>query len=271
MLAPGNAPDVASWLSRSALLRAVRGTEWGDFLDYVSPSFFEVVPARSLWTQGREIAANATRGGAFAELLRELDAVLAARGVAVRPRDALPGTGSTPPDRAAHPRARGQRVIELYFAQLFGSGSAALDLRGGRFAEAAPPDDEAEAELVWAPRPFYVVWDEEFIDAVRDLYGGFYRDQTERFRSGLERLGLGPAEDVFRAHFGEGDQRAVRFRTRVFQSTFHEVFVRCRDAGVSLHRNFLPLGLYLGCLYDHLEPLGEAFDVRAAFERAAGP
>lgn len=259
---------MASWLSRSALLRAVRGTEWGDFLDYVSPSFFDVVPARSLWTQGREIAANAASGRGFERLLHDLGAVLAERGVAVRPRDALPRQGSTPPERAADPRARGQQVLELYFAQLFGADSAALDLRGGRFAEAA--GEGGEAGLVWAPRPFYVEWDGDFIGAVRDLYGGFYCDETERFRSGLERLGLGPAEDVFRAHFGEGDQRAVRFETRVFQSTFHEVFVRCRDAGVSLHRNFLPLGLYLGCLYDHLEPLGEAFDVRAAFQRAAG-
>ncbi len=45
--------------------------------------------------------------------------------------------------------------------------------------------------------------------------------------------------------------------------------MRCRDERVSLHRNFLALGLYLACLYDGLEGRGP-LDVRDAFERATG-
>jgi hypothetical protein len=52
-------------------------------------------------------------------------------------------------------------------------------------------------------------------------------------------------------------------------STFHQVFVLCRDAKQSLHPDFLPLGLYLATLYDHLERLGAAVDVLAAFEKAS--
>ena len=91
---------------------------------------------------------------------------------------------------------------------------------------------------------------------------------------------MDPLDDILLLHtfckkcshfgFGEDDQRAVRFRSTVFHSTFHQAFVSCRDAGVSLHRNFLALGIYLACLYDLLEALDLEFDVRDAFERGVG-
>ena len=102
------------------------------------------------------------------------------------------------------------------------------------------------------------------------MYRGFYGEDDALFERGVRALHLEPATDVLRAHFGEGDQRAVVFETKVFHSSFHDVFVRCRDEGVSLHRNFLALGLYLACLYDALEGRGP-LDVRDAFERSAGP
>ncbi|HKJ23247.1 MAG TPA: hypothetical protein VKB65_00395 [Myxococcota bacterium] len=40
------------------LLRSLRGTEGSHLTDYVSPSFFEVLPARVLWRQLRELAAS---------------------------------------------------------------------------------------------------------------------------------------------------------------------------------------------------------------------
>jgi hypothetical protein len=97
---------------------------------------------------------------------------------------------------------------------------------------------------------------------------GAYRDDKSAFRAGLEALNLSHAEDVFVKHFGDG-QRAVRFEVKHFVSTFHQVFVRCRDAGTRLHADFLLLGLYLATLYDHLEQLGVAVDVVSAFEQAS--
>ena len=75
------------------------------------------------------------------------------------------------------------------------------------------------------------------------------------------------AEHVFRQHFGDG-QGTVRFQVKHFVSTFHRVFVLCRDQKTQLHPDFLPLGLYLASLYDHEERLGAAVDVAAAFENA---
>jgi len=245
------------------LLRSLRGTEWSQLVDYVSPSFFEVLPARVLWTALRELGGNAADGERFRVTQRAAQRGLAELGclVEIGP-DLVEGpTDVDALDEAAR-RARGQRVLHLYFAQLLGSPDALLDLRASRFRGGAGP-------LVWSPRPLWLRWDPAFLEGLRDLYGGFYGDDDGRFRAALEALDIDPAEDVFRAHFGADDQRAVRFEAAAFQATFHEAFVRCRDAGVRLHPNFLALGIYLGCLYDHLEALGLALDVREAWNSCA--
>ena len=242
---------------RGMLLGAVRGTEWSQFLDYVTPSFFEVVGVRDLLSQGQELASNLTNGRGFDELRATQSRVLGERDLPVQivaSPAAEPGGGDE--------RALGQRILEVYFGQIFANDAAILDLRGNGWSW--PAQEEAPT---WRPRALWVRWEPEFLVAVRDLYRGFYEDDEATFSRGLRALRLESAADVLRAHFGEGDQRSVRFETRVFHSSFHDVFVRCRDEGISLHRNFLALGLYLACLYDGLEPLG-ALDVRDAYERA---
>lgn len=47
------------------LLRSLRGSEWSQLADHVSPSFFEVLPARTLWRQARELGGNLTDGKHF--------------------------------------------------------------------------------------------------------------------------------------------------------------------------------------------------------------
>jgi hypothetical protein len=251
--------------SESMVLRTLRGTEWSQLGDYVSPSFFEVLPARALWAQLRELGGNARDGRGFAVAARAVETHLASLGSPVRiggeGDGAAPGLDAL--DEAGR-RARGQRVLEVYFAQLVGAPATILDLRASRFEGRA--DD-----LHWRPRPLWLRWEPDFLEGLRDLYAGFYDGDDARFRAALAALGLSAAEDVFREHFGGDDQSAVRFEAATFQATFHEAFVRCRDEGTRLHRNFLALGIYLGCLYDHLEALGLAFDVRAAWQRASAP
>ncbi len=245
--------------NRGMLLKAVRGTEWSQFLDYVTPSFFDVVGVRDLLSQGREMAGNLADGRGFDVLRARQARALGERGVAVQLVPSHDGA-QEPGDE----RALGQRILEVYFGQLFASDATILDLRGARWASSADADAPS-----WFPRALWIRWQPEFLAAVRDMYRGFYCDDDALFDRGIQALRLEPAADVLRAHFGEGDQREVRFETRVFHSSFHEVFVRCRDEGVTLHRNFLALGLYLACLYDGLEDRGP-LDVRDAFERVAG-
>ncbi|MEM7413810.1 MAG: hypothetical protein AAF430_26515 [Myxococcota bacterium] len=241
--------------SHGLLARIARNTEWSQLLDFVSPSLFDVMPLRTLLGQGRELASNATRP--LNPLRDAVQARLEAAEIDVRivaSHDAAP----PPPEQCL---AMGQRALEVYFAQLAEGDVTLLDLRYACWSR------PAEGPLLWAPRPAWIRWDPTFIDGVRQLYRGFYRDDDGAYRKGVEILGLGEAGDLLRKHFGEGDQRAVRFDTGVFQTTFHQVFVRCRDRGLSLHGNFLALGVYLATLYDLLEGLDEAFDVRDAYDR----
>jgi hypothetical protein len=151
-------------------------------------------------------------------------------------------------------------VLELYFHQLFRGQTVLLDLRNSAFTGAGE-------KLIWHPASWLAEWSPEFISALRDIYRGFYAHDDALFRSGLAALSLTHSEDLFRKHFG-GDQARMTFRTVDFVDTFHQVFQRCKQARVALHADFLPLGIYLAALYDHLEDLAVAVDVAAAFERA---
>ncbi len=255
------------WLggTPALLARTLRDAEWKPLLDFVTPAFFEVMPARALLGQGRELVGNARDRERFRAVTERSQRALDARGVAVRlePDEDAEGPRELAEQPEAERRARGQRVLEIYFAQLLGSEVALLDLRADRFAGDGP-------DLAWRPGPYYVAWDGAFLDALRRLYRGFYRDDEAMLAGALATLRLEGARDVLLGHFGAGDQTTVRFDRRHFQSSFHDVFVHCKEAGIRLHANFLPLGVYLATLYDHLALLDAAFDVRAAFERADG-
>jgi hypothetical protein len=182
----------------------------------------------------------------------------------------------------------------FYFHQLLHHDVALLDLRADRFREDGAREDGARedgaredgptvdgapsegAPTLWRPGWLFVRWDPAFLAALRDLYAGFYLEDPPRFDAAIARLSLEPARDVFLEHFGGGDQREVRFERATFVHTFHDAFLACRDAPAGpggapraqLHGNFLALGLYLATLYEHLERLGLAFDVRSAYTAA---
>jgi hypothetical protein len=221
---------------------------------FVSPAFFEVVPARRMWRRARGLIADSK------------DAELVARARAERQRHVqqagLPfRIVSDAPKRKATPSTFAQRIAELYFHQLFTGKYVLVDLRAQAFA---PEGDQ----LLWQPSPWVVVFADDLIEPLRDVYTGFYRHDDARFRAGLAALNLSDCEDLFRKHFGE-DQRHVRFVVPEFVATFHEIFLRCKQQRVRLHPDFLPLGAYLAALYDHLEKLGVEVDVASAFASAA--
>jgi hypothetical protein len=197
------------------------------------------------------------RRRAFIQARAGLEQRLRDRGLPIR-FGVASGTG------AANPQQRGQWLLELFFHQLLHADEALLDLRFDRFSEQG-------AELVWNPRPLLAKWDSDFLAALRDVYVGYYEDDSTKFRSALDRLGVRCAEEIFAAQFARRDQQSVAFRLSDFRRTFHDTFVRCRDCRSTLHGGFVPFGIYLAFLYEHLERLDGKYDVICAFRASRSP
>lgn len=248
----------------SLIRMAAKGTNWSDFLDYASPALFEVMPVRALSTQCRELISNGSDDERFSRALRSTAVCLRDRGIEVDVGRAASQDARRPLAGLAEGARReaGQRVLEIYFAQVFGNDQAILDLR----AESFSCNDSAA--LSWNPRAIYVQWQPEFLDGLRDLYGGFYLEEPRRLERGLNQLGMNEGRDALLGLLGRDNPRGVRFDTAEFHRGFHDMFLRYRDRGVALHRNFLALGIYLVCVYNALESLELAFDVARAVERA---
>lgn len=243
---------------------ALRGTSWSHLLDYASPALFDVIPARALLAQSRELFSNRSDSKRFSEIRERIGALLHERGIDVqvlhgpRPSGELPLTELPEQIRSDI----GQRILEIFFTQLFGGQDALLDLRGEKFAAAKA------GALHWRPGALYVHWQPEFLKGLRELYIGFYLGDDTRFDAGLQQLNMAGSGSALRNLLGRDDPRNTRFDIDSFHENFHELFVSYRDRGVPLHRNFLPLGVSLMCLYSTLDSLDVALDVRAAVDRA---
>jgi hypothetical protein len=159
------------------------------------------------------------------------------------------------------PAAQGRAVLELYFRQIFDQPVAVLDLRTAAF-------DFSSGKVRWNPKPLFFEWSPEFISGVRDMYAGFYMNDQARYMEGLRALDLAHADDIFKRHFGEGDQSRVEFSLAHFKKSFQAIFESCKKHKTRLHPDFFALGAYLLCLYENLESLNVPLDVRSAFDAA---
>ncbi len=237
------------------ILKKFREHEWYPLLDFLSPVFFEIVPT---WDMARiltQLTTDSLKEAKSASFRPVLEQRLASWDLPIALDRSPPGTlGETP-------LSRGDVILRLYFAQILLEPSTCLDLRTRSFQELG-------SGLLWRPR--YFVWNFSpfFLTSIRAVYRGFYEDEAQLFQDGLQHLQLWHAEEKFRRHFGSGRQEAQSFSLRDFRQTFHDIFVSCRDHSVRLPPEFLPFGLYLVTLYEHLEHLGGTYNVRAAYEWA---
>jgi hypothetical protein len=242
--------------------RLLSGGEFGQWASFVTPAFFNVMPTKPLWRRFKALAHDTRDRGKYADVVRQRQALLARSPLAVTIEG--PEARREPEPSSTETRmtaeARAARVVALYFHQILHGDVTLLDLRHQAFSDHHP--------LTWRPASWIAEWEPGFLQALRQIYVGLYRDDASAFRAGLAALNLSHVEDIFKRHFGDG-QRSVRFEVKHFVSTFHQVFVRCRDACTRLHPDFLLLGLYLASLYDHVERLGVAVDVVSAFEHAS--
>lgn len=236
--------------------RLLKNSDWAKATEYLSPDFFQVVPALAMGKRIAVLASSYADRRAFARVCAARAAAIAPLGVTLDLEAELQDD-----DEPLAPNLE-VRILRLYFTQILRSDTVLLDLRRSAFA-AAPGGG-----LLWKPKPLYATFDPSFALAIRAMYRGFYESRWALFDDALEALGLFQARDLFLDHFG-GSQAAMRFDLAAFRKTFHEVFVRCKAHGSRLHPDFLAFGAGLFGLYEHLERGERAFDVRAAFRDCA--
>ncbi|MEL6187133.1 MAG: hypothetical protein AAFU79_21105 [Myxococcota bacterium] len=247
----------------------IRGTDFRRFIDFVTPAFFEVMPAGGLAKTATRLVRDYSSREAFEGAIEHRRGTLRGQvDLEVRGAEKAPGQYPAGSDlRGANEDARravGQATLQLYFHQLFDAeGPTLLDLSLDRFSWNGE-------RAVWTPGRGHFDWPPTFREALVDVYRAFYTEGGGTLVEALKPLHLEPAADVFGEHFGGGDQRAVRFEVSKFIESFHAVFMCCKAHGVRLDPAFLGLGIYLATMYETLETVGLPLDVRGAFEAVHG-
>jgi hypothetical protein len=241
------------------LASLVKGSDWSQLTEYLSPVFFQIVPPLKMAQKIKSLCGGYLAPSRFREIVERLNLALERSPLPVRIVTSQPPSDLTmpPSDTTGSGLTPGDVLLRLYFWQIFHLDEAILDLRAKAFPTARQIRD-------WQPSPLFTSWDRGFLAAVRNLYQGFYVGPMALMDEALIVLGLYPAKDILLKHFG-ADQEHVTFTLSDFRSTFHEVFVACKHAKTTMHPDFLALGGMLACLYEHLEGLGGGYNVRHAF------
>lgn len=248
--------------------RLLAGSEWSHLLDLLTPALFDVISAKQLSVRAAELAKHWFDHAGALELIERLDGDAVRVGLPVRVlpapirRSIVPfhvhAGGTTGEPRSSD----GHRLLQYFFFQIYVSDTIFLDLRASRFFASAHDD-----YVVFRPLPLWSHWKADFVEGIRQLYDGFYGTDPSLYEQAVKDLGIVAAKDVFERAFGGPKKHACSYQVADFRSTFHEVFVRCRDAKVAFHPDFVTLGIALATLYDNLETLGGTYDVGGQYER----
>lgn len=165
----------------------------------------------------------------------------------------------------------GEKILEIYFLQILRPGKIFLDLRSNLF-------NKKSGNIQWKPNGIYCVLEESFRHGLVNLYKGFYLNDEVLYFKGMFQIGLISETDppeiktkmksIFDAHFGDGNQEQVIFKLEKFSESFHQIFDFIYQQQKKLSPDFVYLGIYLVALYEHLEKLPVALNVRKSFINA---
>ena len=225
------------------------------------PSGLDLVSRGNLARQTVTLAANAANTRRFATLLGRTQSRLREVSIPVLVQERRRERVAHGDLSRSYRRWLGQVALEVYFEQLFRAEEAIIDLWPSRFGV------DPAGDAVWSPRPFYLRWDPDFREDICDMYAGFFLGDKDRFDIGVLALGLSDSVGAMIEHLGSGTQRGVRFEGVRLRRTLTRVAATKKGDDRRLHPNFMAFGFYLMGLYELLESLDSAFDVRAAFMR----
>ncbi len=241
----------------------LKSADFSGLFRFVSPNFFKVVSPKIVFQIAAQIKSNQADQRRWDQVCASYAPQLsrAALGVELERSKFPKSVDSTLTGLKLDSRDLGHRTLALFFHQVFTQDVWVIDLRSDAFEVTA-------GDLLWKPKAYYFCVEPSFLEAVRSLYRGFYSWDEAQFDEALRDLRMEGARESLRAHFGWGDQSAVVFQLKTFQDTFAQVFEACARSGTQVKGDFFVLGLMLLGLYERLETLGGAFDVRSSFDSA---
>jgi len=247
-----------------------------DFLPYTSASALKVIHVKQVLSRALSVAQHVSDESARARATLRLQESLRAAGfaelleISPEPVSGLVVSGLSEADR----EVIGERVLALYFHLLVREGPLFLDLRPRHFSWAP-----GRRTLRFYPSSLWCEPEPAFMQRLRALYAGFYRNDEEALAQGIElyRWHSSPSdgfatrvEGLLRNHFGSTDGSPVRFLVSHFRATFEAIFREVANSRAKLHPDLTFLGVELVGLYLTLESLNVALHVQPAFEKARG-
>lgn len=158
-----------------------------------------------------------------------------------------------------------EKVLQLYFSQLFSPHGVFLDLRSQNFGIDAP-------YLLWHPTGLWIKFSPKFQEGLIHIYDGFYQNDENLYRQGLVEIGImkedWPAQDkdelgqIFKTQFGSSQEGAIKFNLEDFKNSMLLVANFLIKKKVTISKDFLYLGIYLVTLYSFLEESGQKLEVK---------
>ena len=170
-------------------------------------------------------------------------------------------SSSLPPESA-------EKLLTLYFCQLFSSKGIFLDLRPGNVYF-------SNNLLFWQPTGLWTQFSEKFRIGVIKIYDGFYGNNDKLFQNGLIEIGLASTDwpeedltklaDLFRSHFSSSSIEEMSFELDTFKESLIKITHFLLEKKVIISNDFLYLGIYLVTFYASMEQTKARINVRAIY------
>ncbi|WP_408097208.1 hypothetical protein ACJVC5_19415 [Peredibacter sp. HCB2-198] len=224
---------------------------------HVPTVLFQTVEWNELAHELPKISRRIIQKEGYTELLAKQKELLAPLGIYLK-EEPISGT-------LTMNKASGEKLLTLYFAQLFSKDGFFLDIRSNHFKS-------DEDKLIWHPSPLWTKFDERFRQGVLKVYDGFYTDKNDVYFEGLEMIGLiqpdwsdedkNKLAELFRSQFGSALTEEMYFDLDHFKTSIIKLSDFMLKKKVKIPKDFLYLGIYLVTLYSSLEETHAKLPVR---------
>ncbi len=171
-------------------------------------------------------------------------------------------------DNLKDQQAAAEKILTLYFAQIFSPHGVFLDLRPEQF-------EFKSDELHFKPTGVWTKFNPEFAAGLKDIYDGFYFEDENIFHQGLLKSGLTsnkwPEADrqklaeLFKSNFGESLTSEMSFDLETFKESFLKIADFMLSKKVHISTDFLYLGIALVTMYSSLEKTHVRVNVKEVY------